>query len=67
VRKGKNSRIFDSEGVNGAVTEQKTLSIHTRGGGAHDFTAEAVRVVRARKLCDRTGKLFLQRANGKID
>jgi thiamine phosphate synthase YjbQ (UPF0047 family) len=33
------------------MSEQKTLSFHTRGGGTHDFTVEVERVVRASKLC----------------
>jgi len=50
VRKGKNSRISDSDGANGATTEQTTLGFHARGGGTLGFFAEVGRAVRAQAL-----------------
>jgi len=48
------------------MTEQKTLSVHTRGGGTRDFTAEVERAVRASKLCAGACNLFLQHTSASL-
>lgn len=48
------------------MTEQKTLSFRTRGGGTHDFAAKVERVVRASKLYAGTCNLFLQHTGASL-
>jgi len=45
------------------MTEQKTLGFHPRGGGTHEFTAEAERVVRVSKIYAGSCNLFLRHAS----
>jgi secondary thiamine-phosphate synthase enzyme len=48
------------------MTEQKTLSFHTRGRGTSEITAEVERVVRASKVRAGTCNLFLQHTSASL-
>jgi secondary thiamine-phosphate synthase enzyme len=48
------------------MTEQKTLSLHTRGRGTSEITAEVERVVRGSKVRTGTCNLFLQHTSASL-
>ena len=48
------------------MTEQKTLSLHSRGRGTSEITAEVARVVRESKVRTGTCNLFLQHTSASL-